>query len=223
MHSSSDIRVVTCLDGLHYSFEILKHVYDPLYELCTRLPADSSALIPAIWRCWSFVDVVHRIREVAQAMPGVSHKDQHLRVFLQDTAVVEEFRHYIQHLRSELAKKVTNPFPVWGSLAWVDPTNPARAHLVLIGARVPGTGYTGCVFDTLNKRWVSRVALGVANKSLNFDTVYDATMVFQAYIVPWAIAAYEPGIRATTHLPIMTMEFTPGLTQGGPEIGPDEA
>ena len=72
MHASSDIRIVKCLDGLYYSFELLKHVYPDLHTTCSQIKKDPPALIHALWRCWSFVDLVHRVREIAQALPGLS-------------------------------------------------------------------------------------------------------------------------------------------------------
>jgi hypothetical protein len=207
MHASSDIRIVKCLDGLHYSFEILEHIYSSLHEVCSQVKAEHSSLIPALWRCWSFVDVVHRIREIAQALPGLSKKNKELVAFLDATSLAEEFRHYIQHLRSELSKKDVNPFPVWGSLAWIDPDNPACSYLVVIGARISGTSYTGCVFDTVQGKWVSKVCLGVAGKSFNFDPIYEACLRFREFVVPWALSAYKPGIRTTTELPIIAMQL----------------
>jgi hypothetical protein len=207
MHASSDIRIVKCLDGLHYSFEILEYIYTSLHEVRSRVQVDHSSLIPALWRCWSFVDVVHRIREVAQALPGLSKKDKELVAFLDAPALAEEFRHSIQHLRSELSKKDVNPFPVWGSLAWVDPTNPARSYLVVIGARINGTSYTGCVFDMVERKWVSKVCLGVSGKSFNFDPIYEACLRFRDFVVPWALSTYKPDIQMTAELPIITIEL----------------
>jgi hypothetical protein len=135
MHASTDVRVVTCLDGLQQSFALMDCIYPPLYALCAQLPADKTLLTPILWRCWSFVDVLHRIRKVAQAVPGLSRKNRPLIDFLKETSVVEEYRHYIQHLRSELAKTPPNPFPVWGSLAWVDSENPRRSNVLVFGAR----------------------------------------------------------------------------------------
>ena len=207
MHASLDIRIVQCLDGLHYSFAILEHIYSSLHEVCVRAPDDHSSLVPALWRCWSLVDVVHRIREVAQALPGLSKKDTELVAFLEATKLAEEFRHYIQHLRSELSKKAVNPFPVWGSLAWVDPVNPASSYLVVIGAQVSGTSYTGCVFDIVARKWVSKVCLGVNGKSFNFDPIYEACLRFRDFVIPWALSAYKPGIQTTTELQIITIQM----------------
>lgn len=208
MHASSDIRIVKCLDGLHYSFEILEYTYSSLHEVCSRVKVDHSSLIPALWQCWSFVDVVHRIREIAQALPGLSHRNKELAAFLDTTQSAEEFRHYIQHLRSELSKKDVNPFPVWGSLAWVDPTDATCSYLVVIGAQVSGTKYTGCVFDTVEGKWVSRVCLGIGGKSFNFDPVYEACLKFRKFVIPWALSAYKPGVRTTTELPIIPIHMS---------------
>src|SRR5450759_2252123 len=113
MHASTDIRLVKCLDGLHFSFEMLEHANDGLYEICVRVKTDPAALAPALWRCWSVVDIVHRLRELAQAVPGLSKRSPDLVTFLRATQVAEKGRHYIQHLRSELSNGA-NPFPVWG-------------------------------------------------------------------------------------------------------------
>ena len=206
MHASSDIRIVKCLDGLHYSFETLKYVYSSLHEVCSNITENQEALIPAIWQCWSFVDVLHRIREIAQAMPGLSKKDKELTAFLEATKLAEEYRHYIQHLRSELSKPNINPFPVWGSLSWVDPKDISKTYLVIFGAQIDGTSYSGCVYDTVERKWVSKVCLGVMDKSFNFDPIFEACTRFQVYIVSWALSTYKPEIRMKTELPIITLQ-----------------
>src|SRR4051794_19349083 len=94
MHASADIRLVKCLDGLHFSFEMLEQANDGLYETCVRVKTDPAALAPALWRCWSLVDVVHRLRELAEAVPGLSKRNPDLVTFLGVTHVAEECRHY---------------------------------------------------------------------------------------------------------------------------------
>ena len=207
MHASTDVRIVKCLDGLQYSFKILEHIYPSLHEVCAQVKVDHASLIPALWRCWSFVDVVHRIREVAQAVPGLSKRNKELVTFLEATKLAEEFRHYIQHLRSELSKITVNPFPVWGSLAWVDPDNPACSYVVVFGSQVNGTSYTGCVFDTVEGKWVSQVCLGVNDKSFNFDPIYEACLKFRDFVIPWALSTYNPGIQMIAELQIVTIQL----------------
>lgn len=206
-HASSDIRIIKCYDGLHYSFQMLRHVQNGLWEDCLRIPEDNSALIPALWRCWSFIDLVHRIREIAQTLP-ISGKTPELKLFLAETKIAEKYRHYIQHLRGELAKQPEeNPFPVWGSLSWADAKDPTKCSTVFAGAQLPGTNYSGCVYDNLERKWASRVCLGTAKLAFNFDLIYDATLKFEEFIIPWMTSTYKPQITVQTTLPIISMQF----------------
>jgi hypothetical protein len=212
MHSDSDVRIVKCLDGLHFSFEILDNIYSTLYETCLQINNDQSLLIPTLWRCWSFVDTVHRIREISQALPGLSKKQKDFADFLDATKLSEEYRHYIQHLRNELSKKEVNPFPVWGSLSWVDQDDISKSYVIFIGARIGKTSYTGNVFDTWKRKWVSKVCLGINDKSYHFDPIYDACKKFSDFVFPWMLSKYKPGIKLETELPIITLQITEQLS-----------
>lgn len=207
MHSGQDVRIVKCLDGLHYSFEVLNLTYNSLYDDCAKIPTDNAYYVPTLWRCWSFVDTLHRIREVSQALPGLSRKKPEFRAFLESTEVVKTYRHYIQHLRSELSKKEPNSFPVWGSLSWVDPNDPSTCYSVLADLRVANVSYSGCVFDRYRRQWVSRVSLGVEHLSLNFDPLFESAVTFSSFVLPWAASAYSPGIHRSPTLPIIAMRF----------------
>jgi hypothetical protein len=206
MLTARDIRRVRCIDGLHYSFRLLEYYHSGLWNTCCEITTDSSKAIPALAACWGFVDALHRIRELAQSAPGLSTKHQEMRAFLSATALAETYRHYIQHLRSELTAE-TKSFPVWGSLAWVDPENPNRSHTVLLGARLSGTQYTGCVYDTVERRWVSRVCLGVDGKSFNFDPVLAAARRFETFVLPFLVKGAEAEIQLHDNLPIISAEL----------------
>jgi len=212
MGAGTDTRLIRCLDGLSMSFAMLEHIHEAQYGVCAGLKADKAHLLPvAFWHCWSFVDIVHRIREIAQGIPGLGGKRAELRGFLNATAPAEAFRHYIQHLRSELAKSPGNTFPVWGSLAWVDPDDQWLSHTALAGAQVGETRFDGCVFDTVERRWVSRVALSVEGKSFNFDPIFASCIEFRDFVIPWVMSTYSPGVRFQEELPVMStrIQFVP--------------
>ena len=114
-------------------------------------------------------------------------------------------RHYIQHLRGELAKDPPNSFPVWGSLSWVDNTNPQRAHIAILGAQIPGTRYTGCVYDTVEKQWVSKVCLGVNDQSFNFDTIFLSALRFESFILPFLTEGASDEVQFHEKLPIVSI------------------
>ncbi len=78
----------------------------------------------------------------------------------------------------------------------------------MIGAVVRGTRYDGCVFDTVERKWVSNVCLSVHGKSFTFDPVYMACLRFREFVIPWALSAYKPSIKPTTKLPILTFQVS---------------
>lgn len=215
MHATHDTRLVRCLDALSMSFSILEQIDSELYATCARLPSDKALLPSVFWRAWSFVDTVHRIREVAQAVPGLNSKTPEMRKFLGSTEVAESFRHYIQHLRGELSKIPGNTFPAWGNLVWVDPNDPHVTHMALAGAQVGETQYVGLVFDTVEKRWVSRVALSVGGLSFNFDRITLECMEFRNFILPWLVQKFAPGINIKDELPIISVRIQFGAVEGG--------
>ncbi len=186
------------------SFSILEQIHRDLHMICAAIKGNRQSLPGAFLRCWSFIDTVHRIREVAQGVPGLGRKTAELSLFLDATDIAEKFRHYIQHLRSELSKVPGNTFPVWGSLSWVDPDDSMLTHTVLAGAQVGETRFVGCVFDTVEHKWVSKVALSVNDLSFNFDPIFMACIRFRDFVVPWILAKYSPGIQLREELPIMS-------------------
>ncbi|RWC31566.1 hypothetical protein [Mesorhizobium sp.] len=204
------VRTVRCFDGLHYSFELLDFYYRDLHSICSKIPSGSSNVVPALAHCWGFVDTLHRIRSIALALPSLNQKRQEMRAFLTITQLSETFRHYIQHLSGELSKDSPNTFPVWGSLAWVDDLDDQKSHLVMFGAVMGNTSFTGCVYDTWNNAWVSRVCLTLENSSFNFDPIYEAAMRFKGFVLPFAAEKGGAVVEYREKLPIMTMTMSRG-------------
>ena len=193
-------RRLRVFDGLHFSFRLLEYHHHTMYPACSAIPRDKAQLIPALASCWAFIDVLHRLRELSQVIPGLRDTAAELRRFRERTVLAEQCRHYIQHLRSELARPSPEARPVWGSLSWVDPTDSLVGHTVMFGAHLPNASYSGAVFDTVERRWVSRVCLGVLDWSFNFDPLFEEAMAFERFIIPRMLA--EDGDPATNRPPI---------------------
>ena len=103
MDEQLQLRMLKCLDGLHYSFLLLIDAYQGLYESCTQIPRDQSRLAATLLKCWSIVDLIYRIREISHSVPGLGRKHPDVRQFSSSTDSTECCRHYIQHLRSQLS------------------------------------------------------------------------------------------------------------------------
>lgn len=210
MHSALDVRKVRCLDGLHYAFLILRHHYEGLWETCCGIPDKRSDLVAALASAWGFIDAVHRIREIAQSVPGLSTKQPEMQAFLAATVVADDCFQYLHHLRGELTNDHPgNTFPIWGTLSWVDPDHPLRAHMAVLGAQVEGAQYTGCAFDTVEKKWASRVCLGVNGKAFNFDPIFAAAVMFESFVLP--LLGERPATDSGEVLPLVSVDFIRGV------------
>jgi hypothetical protein len=194
---------------------MLSEIQDQLHPSCVALQKDRRAFVGAFWRAWSFVDLVHRLRELAQALPGLSRRNSNLKTFLAATQLAEVYRHYIQHLRSQLSKPDLDPFPVWGSLSWVDGEDSTFSHMILAGATVGKTSYSGCVFDTVQGQWVSKVCLGIEGYSFNFDPIFAACEEFVRFVVPWILETYKPELKVVDEPPVVTIGIVPGPLVSG--------
>jgi hypothetical protein len=215
MDEELEIRSIRCLDGLHYSFELLSYSYKGLYECCCEIPKDNDRVVEALSRCWGFIDALYRVRQIAAAVPRLSAKHEEMRVFEAETSLAEYFRHYVQHLRGEISRRPANTFPVWGSLSWVDPANDKKCHLAMLGAQVEKIGYTGNIYDRQEQRWVSKVCLAVGDHSFNFDRAFQYASRFRTFILGFLIENASPKLKVRDRLPIISMEVV--LPEGTPE------
>lgn len=201
-----ELKRLRSAEALYYSYELLRLSQESMWPSACRIPIDNSQLFVTLAACWSFIDALHRIREIAQGAPGVNAKSPEMRAFLSATNLAEEYRHYIQHLRREVAKDPPNSSPVYGSLSWVDPKASQTCHTVLLGVVPSGQSNTSCVFDTRRNCWVSRVSLGVATHSFNFDPIYDAAIAAKSHVIP-LLTKDAPIQWPPSQLPIFSAHF----------------
>lgn len=205
MISHIDTRKLLCFDGLHYSFETMKYFYAGLYEACVAIPKDRGSVIPALASCWGFIDALHRVREISLSTPGINSRSAQMRSFLVKTELAEKYRHYIQHLRCELARNPPNTSPVWGSLSWIDGEDNSKCHTAMFGAQIEGTSVSSCVYDTFEKKWVSKVCLSIGDNAFNFDPIYSSAMGFKDFIIPTLVDGAPDEVKFHDKLPILTM------------------
>lgn len=179
-----ELKKLRSAEALYYSYALLNLSHQAMWPACCKIPADNSELFVALAGCWSFIDSLHRIREILQGAPGINSKSAEMRSFLGATSLSEDYRHYIQHLRREVSKDPPNSSPVYGSLSWVDPIDQQLCHTALLGVGIENQSYTSCVFDTHENRWVSTVCLGVMGSSFNFDPIFVASEKIKNYALP---------------------------------------
>lgn len=195
MHAKDDPRLMRFRDGFWFSREILKREHAELEALRLKLsPESMDDAVHAVATAWQIVDVVHRVRDLADGVPGVNKKaGSRTHAFLRATTIAERFRHYVQHLRGEVSKPEVDRFPVWGALSWVSAADERTLHTTFLGVMQPGTEFHAGVYDAQEDRWVSRVSLSVGRVHFNVDPIVAETTAFCDYVLS-AIDETQPGL-----------------------------
>jgi hypothetical protein len=199
------INQIRYLEGLYYSFKLLKYNYQTLYSECKEIQKQSERIMEALSRCWIIIDLVHRIREISQAIPELSQKEPKLKIFLKKTEITGYFRNYIQHLRNGLAAKEVIKSPVYGAISWVDSENEKKSYSAIIGQRFKGTEYSSCEYDSQNRCWVSKVVLNLNGFSYQFDLIYNQTMAFKEFLYNWIKERLKLEINDNAEIPIISI------------------
>jgi hypothetical protein len=210
MGSITDIRLLRCMDGVHYAASILKQSYESLYPACCRIPVDPSSFPLALSLSWTVIDATRRIRDIAYAVPGLGRKRREVVEFDSSTTVVEAFRNYIQHLRQELSKRQYDPFPVWGSLSWVNPSNLDECLTAVSGTQLPGVAHTSGVLDQVATAWTSKVSLSLGSSTAAIDAIYKSAAAFAAWLEQWIVTNASFTVERRTELPILSAKIVRG-------------
>lgn len=122
---SLDRKQALFFDGIRFSVQMADLAYLRLRETALRLTgnddgpiADGQLIVSAFLDAWSIIDSVYRLRGLISQTPGIKQNVPPLQLFMRRTTDVEDLRHAIQHLNSELHKKGDEAWPVWGTLNW---------------------------------------------------------------------------------------------------------
>ena len=85
--------------------------------------------------------------------------------------------------------------------------------IAVVGTQLPGVGYSGCVFDTKARQWVSKVTLGLGNRAVNIDPLYEATMKYRGFIEPWIIQHFGDRLSILKEIPLLRYGIVEGQAQ----------
>ncbi len=126
------------LSGIRYAVEMLDLAYERLkisllWLTETEPPYDAPTFTSAFQDAWTMVDSGNRLRVLADRMPQVKKKAPQHQLLIRGLKPLEDLRHAVQHLDTELQKWKEHPddLAVWGSLGWVaKPTSVAENHMM---------------------------------------------------------------------------------------------
>jgi hypothetical protein len=172
-------KLVFYLDGLRYSFQMADLVFERLKQTLDQIAQSHSKnehseeqVTSVLLDSWTLVDICHRVRELVQQLPRLSHRLPSIQIFLRDTERVEALRHYVQHFRSGIPDIPFQSNPLWGVLSWTPTNNRSICYTILSGNLTAGTLGNSLELDTNKFEFCEEIRLTANGIAVNLLFVY---------------------------------------------------
>ncbi len=131
---------------------------------------------------WQLIDIVHRVRELAQQNPAIREREPKTQVFLRSTKSVEDLRHYVQHFRSGIGELPAVSSPIFGFLSWVSALDDQKCFIAWSGTILPATETWSCFYDRVDRRFVQRLLLRAGTHTLDLDQCVSSLEAYEGHL-----------------------------------------
>lgn len=112
------------IDGVRLALDMLADAWTRLgaeleaVSLDREAPLTRARLTLVYMHTWVVVDVIHRLRLLLLAMPGLKRSPE-VELAIRKFNEVGPLRDGFQHVDERLQDAVTNAWPLWGSVSWI--------------------------------------------------------------------------------------------------------
>jgi hypothetical protein len=184
-------RDIFVLDALRVSLLNEKLAYARLLRslaVIARLPLGArptnARACTSLATAWQLVDEVHRIRGLVRQVYGLPHRTPAVQIFLRETAGVEQFRNFFQHLNSSIGSLSGKSFPIIGVLSWS--TSDSRHSCSLaFGHWTKETHAHSLVWDMQTMSFIQSLQFDAADLSLAMGNVHARARSFSRFFERW--------------------------------------
>ncbi len=185
-------HMVLFLDALRYSFQMAQFQKDEIDKLLPVLEETESITgeyetdaVRLTLNLWGIIDTGHRIRELIQQLPGLKKNTPEIQIFLRSTQSVEDLRHYVQHLRTDIHTLPEKSAPLWGVISWVSEKRKDTSFTLLTGS-APDISVHSCSYDTWKKEFAQKLILSVNDTTVEISKLIKHIDELKQYIIKWA-------------------------------------
>jgi hypothetical protein len=107
-------------------------------------------------------------------------------------------------------------FPVWGGFSWIDSEDKVTCYTAYTGSIIGNVGLGSCVFDLLERRWVSKAAISVKGSVFNIDPCYESAKRFCHFALDWIKELKAGQITEKKGIPVISSRFELRYGKGQP-------
>lgn len=194
-------KLVFYLDGLRYSFQmanlVSRRIRETLDEITRNYPDNytEEQITSGLLDAWTLVDICHRVRELVQQTPRLSHNLPGIQIFLRGTEQIENLRHYVQHLRSGIPNIPVQSNPLWGVLSWTPTNDKTVCYTIFSGNLVGGVYGNTLTLDTHNLQFTAEMKLTADGIEIDLDFILEQLKKVKICISEWLEQLQQPKIQ----------------------------
>lgn len=133
---------------------------------------------------WEIIDIVYRVRGLLGQIKGLKQNTPELQIFYRAIEAVEGFRHFYQHLNSEIPLVSEGSGPVLGYLSWRT-RNPKLGLTVAVGTLPKGTQMASLAWDRVKNEIVDETLFVAGTLSIDLKVVTDACVKIEGFFNGW--------------------------------------
>ena len=194
-------KLVFYLDGLRYSFQmanlVSRRIRETLDEITRNYPDNytEEQITSGLLDAWTLVDICHRVRELVQQTPRLSHNLPGIQIFLRGTEQIENLRHYVQHLRSGIPNIPVQSNPLWGVLSWTPTNDKTVCYTIFSGNLVGGVYGNTLTLDTHNLQFTAEMKLTADGIEIDLNFILEQLKKVKICISEWLEQLQQPKIQ----------------------------
>jgi len=185
-----DSKQILILDALRYSLLAERQAYGRLtrslraVERSTKPRPSEHHALSALGSAWQVIDMTYRARDLISQISGLSQRTPECQVFVRETAVIEDFRHFFQHMNSSISKLTKASDPIMGVLMWASGDR-KTSYTMSVGHWTKGMESTSIALDTQTWEFVPRIQLSAAAMEVDLNRINERSRQVSKFVEKW--------------------------------------
>ena len=185
-----DTKQVLILDALRYSLFAERQAYARLsrslrtVERLKPKQLSEALALSTLASGWQVIDMVYRSRGLIGQVRGLSQRKPEYQAFVRGTAVVEDLRHFFQHLNTSIRSLTKESSPIMGVVTWAA-RDRKMSYTMAVGHWTKGMESHSLVVDTWTNEFLVGLKFNAAGTEVDLATIHAHCLRIRVFMERW--------------------------------------
>lgn len=187
-----DRKQLFIIDAIRYFFVELIHTFAQIQKGLTDIEKklncketlSEEETLHIISACWRTIDTMFRIWGLLGQVRGLSQKSPELQIFYRKISKVENFRHFYQHLNTEIPNLPEDSGPILGYVSWKS-SDPKLGLTLAVGTIPSNTNLYSVAYDRTINEMVNETLFVAGTLSIDLNPLPAACEKVRNFFNTW--------------------------------------